>query len=135
MTNQSDFNDCCIKTYIFDIVRTYSMEEEAVTTKFQHSFKSSKEYISKGYRCFTDYVGQQYTEHKKKGAGKTIKMAFAKYILVFLNIFYLVISHSNHYKLIIGCNEVRNLFLTTANFSTHDQCWYDRSNCEQSISF
>lgn len=70
------------------------MEEEAVSIKLRKSLQSSKEFVSKGYHNFTDYINKTYTEHKEKGHNKTVKMALAKYVLVFLNIFYMVMTTS-----------------------------------------
>lgn len=67
------------------------MEEEGVSIKLRKSVQSSKEFITKEYHCFADYINKTYTARKEKGCNKTLKMAFAKYVLVLLNIFYMVL--------------------------------------------
>lgn len=81
------------------------MEEEAVSVKLRKSLQSSKEYVSKGYHSFADYINKTYTAHKEKGHTKTLKMAFAKYVLIFLNIFYMVTDEQsiNQFVVRIKC--------------------------------
>ncbi len=66
------------------------MEEEAGSVTLKKSFQSSKRFVAKGYHNLADFVTRTYTTHKEKGHNQTLKMATAKYFLVFLNIIYMV---------------------------------------------
>lgn len=66
------------------------MEEEAVSVTLRKSLQSSKEFVTKGYNNLADFINRTYTAHKEKGRNKTLKMAFAKYVLVLLDIVYMV---------------------------------------------
>lgn len=66
------------------------MDKEPVSAVLRKSLQSSKESVAKGYHNFADYIHKTYTARKERGANKTLKMVIAKYVLVFLNICYMV---------------------------------------------
>lgn len=75
------------------------MDKEPVSVKLRKSLQSSKESVSKGYHNFADYIHKTYTARKARGDNKTLKMAFAKYVLVFLNICYMVTDYTEYLTL------------------------------------
>ncbi|KAJ6634062.1 Tetraspanin-6 [Pseudolycoriella hygida] len=68
------------------------MEKEGLSVKFIKCLQLSKDCVSNGCHNFSNYINKRYMERKEKGQNEKLKMTIVKYVLVFVNLFYMVTS-------------------------------------------